>query len=109
MSDNFISAEEIQNDLKEIDNLGVRLSDSLSLLTQNIRYIFLKIKNCKIVGEAQDYFNLLDEIHFTLCKLVFEKQIGVPDNLRKFVSDFDNLEANLSHLFNQIKNENYKI
>ena len=108
MNDAFISADEIKLELKEIDHLGESLSRNLSLLSQKIKYIISRIKSCESIGSARKYFNLLDEIHSTLCKLVFSEEIGIPDCLRSFISDFDNLEGEIEYLFGQIKSGHYK-
>lgn len=107
MIDQFFSSEEVNNELKEIENLGINLTRTLSLLSQKIRHIILKIKACETVDSAQEYFDLLDKIQSTLACLVFKEEIGIPDKLRNFVSDFDNLEQYKEYYFNKIKTGEY--
>lgn len=107
MGDKFISIDELKTELSEINNLGESLNRSLSLVSQKIKYLVLKIKSCECLDDAIKYFDLLDKIHFSLATLVFKEEIGIPDKLRQFVSDFDNLEAYKSSLFLDIKNGKY--
>jgi hypothetical protein len=73
------------------------------LLDQNIRYILSKIKDSETIEAAEDYFNLLDEIQGTLATLVFTEEIMIPDRLRTFVRNFDNIENDKNYLFKEIK------
>jgi hypothetical protein len=107
MNDPFVSSEEIKNELKEIEDLGINLSRNLSLLSQKIKYIISKIKSCETMKYARDYFVLLEKIQSTLACLVFKENIGIPEHLRNFVSDFDNLEQDKEYYFKQIKNGEY--
>ena len=92
MSDPFINRNEIKKDLEEINNMGQVLAQRLALLEQNLNYIFSQIKLCTTVEQAKQYFEVLDEIQFALALLVHKKDIGIPDRLWRFMSDFDNFE-----------------
>jgi hypothetical protein len=108
MNDPFVSLEEIKNELKEIESLGINLSRNLSLLSQKIKYIVSKIKSCETIKSAHNYFILLEKIQSTLACLVFKEEIGIPIHLRNFVSDFDNIEQDKEYYFKQIKNGEYR-
>jgi hypothetical protein len=107
MDDIFVSLEEIENELKEVEDLGINLSRNLLLLSQKIQYIVSKIKSCETIKAAHDYFVLLEKIQSTLACLVFKEEIGIPTRLRNFVSDFDNLDQDKEYYFKQIKNGEY--
>ncbi len=107
MKDAFVSLGEIKNELKEIESLGINLSRNLGLLSQKIKYIISQIKLCETIESANDYFDLLEKIQSILACLVFKEKIGIPDRLRDFVSDFDNLEQDKEYFFKRIKNNEY--
>jgi hypothetical protein len=107
MNDLFVSPDEIKNELKEIESLGIYLNQKVMSISHQIGYIISKIKACETIELAADYFNLLDEIQGALAVLVFEQEIMVPDLLRTFVSNFDNLAWNKEYLFQEIKNGTY--
>jgi hypothetical protein len=86
---------------------GTNLALKLSLLDQKIKYIFSKIKSCEKIDFAVDYFDLLDRTQTVLAKLVFEHEIGIPERLRRFVRDFDNLEQDRKYYFDKIKSGEY--
>ena len=108
MKDKFISAVEIKEELKEIESQGMNLARNLSLLAQKIKYLLEKIKACEALYSAQEYFDLLDDIQSVLAGLVFKEEIGIPDRLRKFVTDFDNLEHVKEAIFSEIKSGEYR-
>lgn len=107
MNDPFVSIDDIKSELKQIEDIGLSLSRNFSLLSQKIKYIVSKIKNCETLHTAEEYFDLLDRIQGVLARLAFGEEIGIPDRLRKFVSDFDNLEGNKEYLFEEIRGERY--
>lgn len=109
MNDSFISMEEIKKQLNDIKNFGSELSRSFSLLTQYIQYIFQKIKDCKTIEEAKEYFDLLDQAQGNLAFLAYHEDIPINSRLNKFLNDFDNLERDKEYYFNKIKNNEYKI
>ena len=103
----FINVTDIQQKAKEIRTTGETLDRQLSLMTQDIKYIFSCIKDCKSIEEASPYFTLLDIMQSVLAELVFKYEIGVPDKLRRFLCDFDNLDHYGDHYFKKIKNGEY--
>ncbi len=107
MNDPFVSVDEIKAELKQIEDIGLSFSRNLSLLAQKIKYILSKIESCETLHSAEEYFDLLDKMQGVLARLAFGEEIGIPDRLRKFVSDFDNLEGNKEYIFNEIKSGRY--
>lgn len=108
MEDKFISTIEIKEELHEIERLGRSLTRNLSLLAQKIKYLFEQIKSCDTLDSAQEYFDLLDNIQLVLASLIFKEEIGIPERLVKFVTDFDNLEHIKETIFSEIKSGEYQ-
>ncbi|HJZ22993.1 MAG TPA: hypothetical protein VJ201_00910 [Candidatus Babeliales bacterium] len=52
MEDLFISLNEIEKDIQQIEGLGKHLNERLNLLDQNVRYIFSQIKMCDSIEKA---------------------------------------------------------
>src|SRR5579872_660051 len=92
----FINVTDIQQKAKEIRTTGETLDRQFSC-----------IKDCKSIEEASPYFTLLDIMQSVLAELVFKYEIGVPDKLRRFLCDFDNLDHYGDHYFKKIKNGEY--
>ncbi len=94
INDPFIDAQEISEELKEIEDETVSFILKFSLLSQKIRYILDQIKLCKNLKEAKDYFEILDKIHSLLSRLAYQYQIGLPDDrLNNFLHNFDRMFA----------------
>ncbi len=108
MSDKFVSLEEIKAELKDVENLTINLSRSLRQLNQQIKYIISQIKDCETLNAANYYFHLLENIQSTLAIIIFKEEIGIPDKLRKFVSNFDNLEQDKEYYYKQIRDDQYQ-
>ena len=92
INDPFIDTKEIEIELNNLRQIAEKLEIYLPLLSQRIAYIFTKIKECKTMIEANDYFEILDTIQEVLACLVYKYDIGMPARLDRFVHDFDNLE-----------------
>jgi len=107
MDDKFVSLEEIKKELLALESEVASLSRRLNVLSEKIKYIFSQIKNCDTLEQANDYFDLLDSVQLVLAKTAFNEDIGLPERLRRFVRDFDNLEFYKEHYFFKIKNEEY--
>ena len=107
MADSFISLNEIEKDLKQIEELGKYLNQHLTLLNQNIRYIFSQIKACDTIEKANQYFMILDKIQGSLISLICEEDIKLPEQLFRFVRDFDNFEEAKKYYFPKIKSGEY--
>ncbi len=105
----FICPKEIEIETKDLEKVGTSLALKLSLLSQKIKCILLKIESCPSIETADEYFYLLDKIQEVLASLVFKHEIGIPDHLSKFVQDFDNIDHYKDHLFKQIKNGKYSL
>ena len=107
--DTFIEQKELQKKLKTIENTGEDLSRELQLLLQYIKHIVSQIKYYKHQEDAKDYFDILQDIHYTLSVLYFKEEIGLPDKLRKFVHAFERLddEEHRDYYFNMIKRGEY--
>jgi hypothetical protein len=73
-----------------------------------VAYIFSKIKECKNIEEANDYFDILIKIQEELSCLLYKYNIGMPARLDRFVHDFDNLELVYRECyFKKITSEEY--
>jgi len=107
MEDLFISLNEIEEDLKQIEEFGKHLNQRLTLLNQNVRYIFSQIKACDTMEKANRYFIILDKIQGNLISLVCEEGINLPEQLFRFVRDFDNFEEAKKYYFPKIKSGEY--
>ena len=59
------------------------------------------------MDEANEYFDLLDQIQRRLITLISEYDIGIPEILWKFIRDFDNFEEAKSYYFDKIKSGEY--
>jgi hypothetical protein len=108
MNNIFISPEEIQKELLDIEHEGRHLALKLSLLSQKIKYIFSLIHSCETIEQADTYFNMLDALQSVLAKLVFNHGIGLSKRLTRFVKDFDNLDFYKNYYFEKIKKNEYK-
>lgn len=109
MEDLFISLSEIEKDLNQIDEFGKYLNQKLILLHQNVRYIFSQIKICETMEQANWYFMVLDKIQRSLMSLVCEEDINLPEQLFRFVRDFDNFEEAKKYYFPKIKSGEYNL
>ncbi len=107
MNDKFISYEEIDNDMKQIEEIGKILTCRLGLIEQNLVYIFSQIKLCNSVDVVQEYFKCLDRIQAALALIVHKENISISDRLWRFMSDFDNFEEAEKIYFEKIKNGEY--
>ncbi|HSC25230.1 MAG TPA: hypothetical protein VLB80_03390 [Candidatus Babeliales bacterium] len=94
-------------ELSSLRQIAEKLEMSLPLLSQKIAYIFTRIKECKTMTEANDYFEILDIIQETLACLVYKYNIGIPVCLDRFVHDFDNFEEAKKYYFPKIKSGEY--
>lgn len=92
IKDAFIDITELDIELKNMQQMAEILTIHFPLLSQKIAYIFSKIKECKTIQDAEDYFEFLETIKNGLACLLYKYDIGMPDRLARFVHDFDNLE-----------------
>ncbi len=105
----LISSIDLDKKLKELENIGIDLSNNPSLLGQEIMYIFSMIKNCEKLELADDYFAMLEKIQATLALLLYKENLGLPDSLRWFTNDFDRIDDQelKQHIFSKIKEGSY--
>ncbi len=106
-NDPFINTQEIANKLNDLRQIAEKLEANLPPLSQTIAYVFTKIKECKTIAEANDYFEILDIIQQTLACLAYKYNIGMPARLDRFIHDFDNFEEVKEYYFPKIKNGDY--
>lgn len=83
------------------------LDITLSLLSDEINYLILRIKLCEDIKDAQVYFNELDKIQLGLSKAYYRYHIKISNGLKKFIDDYNCLhdESERKALFDQIHNE----
>lgn len=109
MEDLFISEQGIENELEEIKNQEKILVDkillffkSIELFESHIEVIFFKIKQCKNIESAGNYFGLLDKIQAVLAKATLKNGIKICSRFDKFIYDFDNIEFYKKYYFEKI-------
>lgn len=107
MHNKFISYEEIDNDMKQIEDMGDMLAQRLALLERNLVYMFVQIKECESKQEAEWCFECLDRIQLGFAVLEFKEGIGISDRLNRFMRDFDNFELAKEHYFEKIRSGEY--
>jgi len=108
LKDIFINIDEIEKELKNMQEVLESFKSKFSLFSQTIAYIFDKIKRCNTLQEAHDYFDVLDKIQIGLACLLFKYNIEIPCRLERFVRDFDNFEEAKYIYFDRIKTGEYK-
>ncbi|HLW72781.1 MAG TPA: hypothetical protein VKR54_01915 [Candidatus Babeliales bacterium] len=62
INDPFLNLQETKSELNDLRQIAEKLEMSLPLLSQKIAYVFTRIKECKTMTEANDYFEILDTI-----------------------------------------------
>lgn len=92
INDAFINTQELEIELKDMQQVAESFNLKFSLLSQQIAHVFSKIESCKTLESAHEYFEVLDMIQSGLACLLYKYNIGMPDRLIRFVQDFDNLE-----------------
>lgn len=92
INDIFINEQEIESELKDMQQAGESFQRQFSLLSQKVAYIFSKIETSKTFEEANNYFEVLDIIQVGLTCLLYKYNIGLSDRLLRFTHDFNNLE-----------------
>jgi hypothetical protein len=92
ISDPFINMEKLERELNDMANIAETFGAKFSLISQQVAYIFSKIKECRAMQEAEGYFEFLEVIKTGLACLLYKYDIGMPERLVRFVQDFDNLE-----------------
>lgn len=107
INDIFINTQELENELKNMQQIAETLTIQFPLLSQKLAYIFSKIKDCKTMQDAENYFKILDKIQAELACLLYKYSIGMPDRLIRFVQDFDNFEQAKEYYFEKIRSGEY--
>src|SRR5690349_1467333 len=95
----LIHTIEAASNTKEIVSL-------MPLLREEIDKIFFKIKSCEDAKDAFSYFNILEEIHIVVARLIFKSKVEISNDLWKFFKDFDRIddEDERLYFFETIKN-----
>jgi|SRR4030095_1151362 len=107
INDIFIDQQELETDLKNMQQMAETLDIHFPLISQKVAHIFSKIKKYKTMQEAKNYFELLKIIQTTLSCLLYKYGIGMPDRLIRFVQDFDNFEEAKEYYFKKIISGEY--
>lgn len=99
--------------LRKLENC-IRQSEAdpyLPVVLEKVKLILYEIKQCKNVENANIYFDLLDQVQYVMCGLVFRDNIIVSQELRKFVRDCDRLDDPWlrDYLFKKIKSDEYNL
>lgn len=81
------------------------------MVLKKINSILNEIKNCDSEAQADQFFDLLEEIHSPLAILVFKEKINEYPRINKFVSDFDRIDDQRlrASMFRDIKENNYSL
>lgn len=94
--------------LEEITSepIKINLLPQLDFIYEEVCIFFNKIKMSKNVKEADVYFDFLEKIQDALAELSFKYNIKMPENLNKFIRDYDRLDdpSLREYLFDKIKN-----
>ena len=97
----------LAENLNNLKDTGIIFARNLSIISRIILDLFNKIKPCKKIEEANQYFDQLDAIQSTLATLVHKEDIEIPSRLWKFMSDFDNFKEAKHTYFPMIKEGKY--
>lgn len=95
--------------LKHIEKLSTNLTQELSLLDQEIRYIFSTIKSCDTLESTHNYFDELQKIQSVLAALIYRDKLGLEEKFYLFTKDFDRIDDYelREYIFNKLKNNEY--
>ena len=107
ITDKFIDVQILESELKNMQEIAEGFELKFSNLSQMIAYIFDKIKMCRTLHEAEEYFSILEKIQGCLACLLFRYEIGMHERLERFVRDFDNFEASKDYYFEKIISGEY--
>lgn len=100
----------ILSDLKlERDKSLIQL-ESASLVDE-IELVFEKMRSLMSLKDAEVFFELLSQVQLELATLLFKERMDFPDNIRKFVSDFDRVDdvRQRQYLFDKIRARSYSL
>lgn len=89
----------------------LKCKNDLAFLYKILALFFEHIKNTNTLEEAELSFKVLEDIQFILAKVVYKKEVTLPANLSKFISDFDRVddEDMRAYLYSKIKSNDYFI
>lgn len=62
VNDPFINVTELNIELKNMQQMAESLNIHFPLLSQKIAYIFSRVEACKTIQDADEYFDLLNNI-----------------------------------------------
>ena len=81
----------------------------VQVMEEEIRNLFFMINKTNSLEESKKYFEVLDKLQGKLSKIVFDENIDISNNLRKFIYDFERLddEKVLERLYKGIFNNEY--
>jgi hypothetical protein len=87
------------------------VASNLDIIEKEVKYIFLKIKICSTIEEANFYFNILQEIVDVLQGPIYINDMIVTPAIAKFIKDFDRLDMECirNYFFPKIKDGTYSI
>jgi len=82
-----------------------KLEDILLFIQKELEILLNKIKATNSIGEVMILFDTLEKIQFILAKAVFNDNLVVPPNIKKFIYDFDRIddEEIRYYLYSKIK------
>ena len=95
----------------ESDNTPSRLITKFQILENEINFLLLKIKNSTTLALANEHFDILQKAQAIISKLIFTKEIEVPNSIWKFFKDFDRIDDSRvrEFIFQELKNEKYSL
>lgn len=98
----------LKEEIKEAQ-IGKILVPKLATIEKEIKELFLRIKKCNTLQQANYFFDLLQKIQEILAQLFYKQKITLSENLQKFVSDFDRIDDPWlrEYMLNAIKNNEY--
>jgi hypothetical protein len=103
----YIIPNNIENELNQVKQIATEFIERLRHLEGEINYLFSQIKRCETMENAEQYFALLDKIQLNLAVILHEYDLGLPERLWRFTSDFDNFQEAKAYYFPRITKGEY--
>lgn len=104
---NLVLRDEEQR--KRIKNI---ITPQLDLIEKEVGYLLsISIKNCKTLEDAQEYFDVLQQIQEIVGGLFFSNEIEVSTSMEQFIRECDRLDDPWlrQHLFEKIQQGRYSL
>ena len=86
------------------------LRTKIPFLESKIEKLFVQLNSCDNFEKAKSYFKELEDIQTAIARLMFKYEMEVPEEMRKFVKDFDRVDDPelQKYLFQKFQNGDYE-